>query len=376
MSNQQIALPAAFSNPSALAKFDPNWNTDKPEFSDGIRRGFAVVSIKGKVFRITHQGVSRPVLRYGTQEAAGSVSVVFTRSAPGLSKVFYKDGYVEGNQDAPDCFSHDGIRPDRSIQAPQHPNCANCPQNVWGSKITEQGKQTKACADSKRIAIVPGPSDQITPDSDEALDLIANEMFGGAMLLRVPAASLADLAAYEAQMLAVKYPLHAIVTKVSFDINAAFPKLIFTPERPLTEDEFQEVLKLREAPATQDMLGAQAGDAAFKDEPAPHNVVQPAQQPTQAPPPVQQPAPAPVQAPPPVQQPQPAPAAAEAPAATRRTRTRNTAATQPAAQAPAPTLAQQVAAQPAPATTQVLQQPAQAAAVPDLDDALASILGD
>lgn len=372
MSNS-LTIPAAFQNPSALAALDPNWNVEKPEFSDGIRRSFAIVSIKGKVFRVTHQGVQRPVLRPGTSEAAASISVVFVRSAPGLSKVFYKDGYVEGNQDAPDCFSHDGARPDRAVKEPQHPNCVSCPRNVWGSKMTEQGKPTKACADSKRIALVPGPHAGIEPDSDEALDAIANEMFGGSMLLRVPAASLADLAAYEAQMLAVKYPLHAIVTKVSFDINAAYPKLVLAPERPLTPDEFAEVMKLREGQQTKDMLTSAAGDAAFQDEPAPHAAIPaqapaPAATPTPAANPAPAPQPAPVQQAAPTPAPQPAPAEQAAP---KRTRTRASATQAPATQqqaAPAPA--------PQPAPVQPATQAPAASALDDLDSALNDILGD
>jgi len=348
-----LALPDAFTNPAfpgnqqALAALDPRWNVEKPTFGAGIRRGFAVVSIKGKVFRITHQGVQRPVLRPGTNEAAGSVDVILVDSTEGLSKVFYKDGYVEGNQEAPDCFSHDGVRPDRSVQTPQHSNCAACPNNAWGSKITEQGNKTKACADSKRIAITSAPHAGLAPDSDEALTAIANEFFGGTMLLRVPAASLADLAAYEAQMLQTRWPLNAIITRISFDINAAYPKLVFTPVRPLSQDEFAEVIALRDNVQTKDMLSGGAGDAAFRDEPAPH-ITPPVQQA-----PVQQ---APVQQAPVQQEPDSPPEPAPAPR-----RTRRTAATAVAAPAPA----QQAAPAPAPS-----------AAESSLDDALSAILGD
>ena len=57
MSGNQLAIPSSFHQPSALAALDPKWNSDESSFASGIRRGFAVISLKGKVWRIVHQGV-------------------------------------------------------------------------------------------------------------------------------------------------------------------------------------------------------------------------------------------------------------------------------------------------------------------------------
>jgi hypothetical protein len=295
MSNQ-LTIPAAFQNAQALAALDPNWDT-KSDFSAGIRRGFAVLSIRGKVWRVVHQGESRPVTAPGTNHPAPSIDVVLVAATPGLSKVYYQGAYVEGSDDAPACFSHDGVRPDSSIQGPQASSCALCPHNVWGSKITENGKQTKACADSKRLAILPAGHESLPEDAKVAM--LVNEMFGGPMLFRVPAASMSDLAGFDGAMGQMGFKLHAMVTRMSFDIDMAYPKIKFEPVRPLTVGEFQKILEWRESQQVQDMLvspestAAQPQAAQLPQQAAPEQVAQTYAQPVQAP--VQQPVQAPVQ---------------------------------------------------------------------------------
>ena len=61
------------------------------------------------------------------------------------------------------------------------------------------------------------------------------------MLLRVPAASLADLATFGKKMRAKGYPYNAIGTRIGFDMNASYPKLTFKAMRPLTDEELQGV---------------------------------------------------------------------------------------------------------------------------------------
>jgi hypothetical protein len=249
-----LVIPPAFGNAAALARLDPNWNTQQSEFSGGIRKGFAVISLRGKVWRITHQGVERVVTRMdGSNDPASTLNVVLIAAGSDLAKVYYAGGYQDGSNDAPDCFSNDGIKPDRGSTTPQATACAMCPHNVWGSKTTENGKPTKACSDSKRLAVLPLPNDALK--GDDALDALDNEMFGGPMLLRVPAASLVDLAQCDATLRAAGIPLYAAGLGLSFDLNAPYPKIVFKPIRPLTEAEFEVVLEHRTSDQTREIIG-------------------------------------------------------------------------------------------------------------------------
>ena len=137
--------------------------------------------------------------------------VVIVGANPKLSKTWYSKPWSdEGEPSSPDCFSLDGITPDLSIEKPQNDLCATCPQNAWGSRITDSGQQVKACSDQKRLAVV-------TLDDPE----------GPVYLLQVTPASLKGLNQYHKQ-LSVRGILPEVVkTKISFDTEARFPKLVF-----------------------------------------------------------------------------------------------------------------------------------------------------
>lgn len=145
--------------------------------------------------------------------------------------------------------------------------CAACPNNVWGSKISPQGKKTKLCGDNRRVAVVP-------------LGEITNEAMGGPMLLRVPAASLADLATYGKGMAAKGFPYNAIGTRIGFDLNASYPKLTFKPIRKLSDEELAEVAAHFQGEALanildvpQDLTAKAAPAAEPKPEPKPEPAV-------------------------------------------------------------------------------------------------------
>jgi len=213
---------------------------DNSDLTAGVSGGFSVISYRGKVWRIKHQGEERPMMREDGDGARSSIEVIIVKAAPSISKIFYKNGYEDGVSTAPDCWSTNGQTPDPAASAKQSNTCAACPNNAYGSRITEAGKQAKACSDSRRLAIVP-------------LGDIENELLGGPMLLRVPATSLKVMEAFAAKLGAASYPYWTVGIRISFDINEAFPKFVMGPIRTLTVDEIEQVRKLRGDPA-QNML--------------------------------------------------------------------------------------------------------------------------
>lgn len=168
----EVSLPKGF---GAVSSVFGGANTANDELGQGVASSYGVMGYKGKVWSTRYQGVETKLMREDGDGAKGSIEVVLVKASPAVSKIFYKGGYVEGSTAAPDCWSADGVKPDGSVQAKVHASCADCPMNAWGSRITEAGKNGKACADSRRVAVVP-------------LADIDNELFGGPMLLRIPAA--------------------------------------------------------------------------------------------------------------------------------------------------------------------------------------------
>jgi len=229
MSNQVVSLPKGFGKVSNVFA---NEKAKNDELGQGVASSYGVIGYRGKVWSTKYQGKETPLMREDGDGPRGSIEVVLVKAAGAIAKIFYKNGYQDGANAAPDCWSSDGVKPDMGAQQKQASTCANCPMNAWGSRVTEAGKPGKACADSRRMAVVP-------------LNDLANELFGGPMLLRVPAASLKDLKAYGDLLDGYGYPYYAVATRISFDPKEAFPKMVFSAMRPLTDDEGMHVKELR-----------------------------------------------------------------------------------------------------------------------------------
>jgi hypothetical protein len=212
------------------------------ELGAGITSGFAVVSIRGKAWRIKHRGEERTLMRDDGDGPRASIDVVIVKAAPQIAKIWYQSGYVEGSTSPPDCWSVDGIKPDPASPKLQNPTCGGCPQNAWGSAVRPGGSgKGKACADSKRLAIVP--------EGD-----MSNEMYGGPMLLRVPPASLGAVKAYADSLNSIGYAPYGVVTRLKFDPTTEYPAISFEPVRAVTEEEAAIIIGHRQSPTVDRIL--------------------------------------------------------------------------------------------------------------------------
>lgn len=162
------------------------------------------ISLKGSRFRIV-EGKTETVLDQT------KLNVVIVGANPRLSKTYYAKQWDPNDEPSgPDCFSLDGIGPDASVQNPENDLCASCPMNAWGSKISPNGQQIKACADQKRLAIVA-----------------AEDPTGPVYLLQVTPAALKGLNQYQKELTVRGIPVEVVKTVLSFDTDASFPKLKF-----------------------------------------------------------------------------------------------------------------------------------------------------
>ena len=189
--------------------------------SAGMKR----VSIKGGVFRL---------LAGGKEIAAIDerfLDVIVVKAAPKVSRIFYAGSYdKDAAAAAPDCTSGDGEKPDAGVKNKQSASCATCPQNIAGSG----NGQSRACRYQQRLAVV-----------------LANNPEGDVLQVTLPATSIfgkedgdkRPLQAYARAMAAQTPPvnLDSIVTRMKFDTKAESPKLIFSPVRWLTDDEYEIV---------------------------------------------------------------------------------------------------------------------------------------
>ena len=221
--------------PASIAKA---FSISFDDFSTGQKGGFPVISIKGKVFHIKRGDEKTLVTKPdGDGEPAASLELIVLKTHPGVAKTYYSKGFSEGSVEKPDCYSNDGTAPAADAQSPQAKKCAACPHNQWGSKITEDGKKGKSCADVKRLAVAP--AGQINDP----------------MLLRVPAASLKTWDQYVDLLKKRGVPPPAVVTKVGFDYTVAHPALTFKPIGFIDEAMAVEVKEVLDTDAVQNIIG-------------------------------------------------------------------------------------------------------------------------
>lgn len=238
------------------------------EMQSNVGPTFAVVTIKGKVWGIKHGGQSTPITMNinGQLYAQPYFDVVIPLAKAELSKTFYPSGYSDGDDSAPTCWSEDGITPlAPAAQRPIDPNtggpcndCRMCPMNAFGSKVSDNGSNGKACADTRKMVVLPmvntGLKD-VNGHDTQVLDA-ENIRYGGPMLLRAPAASLKPVAEYSQKLQAMGVPYYAVVTRMEFDQTVAYPKFKFSALRYLSEAEAQQVVAIRNGPAAKQLLSS------------------------------------------------------------------------------------------------------------------------
>lgn len=179
------------------------------------------ISIKGGVFRMISGGKEIAV----NEDRA--MNVVIVNAAPKVARSYYAEAYDPDADKAvpPTCWSPDGDAPDKTVEAPQHSNCAECKQNIKGSG---QG-DSRACRFQRRLAV-----------------LLENDLGGDVYQLTLPATSIfgkgeggkLPLNAYAQFLAGFNVPITAVVTEMRFDTSVETPKLTFKAVRPLTEEEF------------------------------------------------------------------------------------------------------------------------------------------
>jgi hypothetical protein len=227
---------------AAFAALDPHAES----LADGIGSSYGIVGYKGKVWSLRLRGETYMFVRPDDGSPAAFLDVIILRQLPNKSKSYYpKDTYQDGAIGIrPVCAALDGITPDADIAEPQSNACAICPRNVF--KINPEGRKTRECSDYKRLAVL------ILPSMTKAL-LGAPLM--EPVFLRVPAASLNDLALMGEGMSAQGFHYSSYITRIGFNPEKPHPQMTFRALQALTNKEGPVVLPLREDPTALRITG-------------------------------------------------------------------------------------------------------------------------
>jgi len=232
MSNDIIELSGKVpAHLAVLGDMDEDW-------SSGLTAGFPIISTKGKVFHIKRGDDTELVTDPNDpEEAARSLQVVIIKTGKGITKTFYASTYEEGSQDKPDCYSLDGVRPAADAEDRQCKTCAACPQNQWGSRKTESGKDAKRCSDVKRVAVAPVG------------------LLNDPMLLRIPPTSIRTWDLYVDLLRKRGVTPNQVITKISFDPSVAHQALVFKAVGFTTDEMVPSIVEARNSTTVEQMLG-------------------------------------------------------------------------------------------------------------------------
>ncbi len=259
----QLALPSQV--PAHIVAMYKQRAADNAAAVGGITSGgFARIGIGGSKFFLQKEGESHLIADASNPDLPKmQLELIVVGFNSGISKVYYEGEYVEGSDSEPACSSDNGIIPDAHIAKKQSAACATCPKNQWGSKINNQGKQIKACSDTKRLAVVR-----------------TDDIGGDVMALIVKPSFLKEWANYVKTLDSKGIYISTVSTKVFFDSTVTFPKLLFKFDRFLTEAEIAQATEVGNSAETKticsprnSMAPVPSKDNGFESDPQPGETV-------------------------------------------------------------------------------------------------------
>lgn len=286
MSNDLTTID--FTKQQVASKF-AHLNAEDDNLADGLSSSYGVIGIKGKTWTLKKGGDKKFFVRPDDGTPAAHIDVVILGQARGKSRAYYldyQDAQSEGKR--PLCASLHGVVPDVDVEQKQSETCGLCPRN---KRILnpETGKQTTECRENKRLAVLLLPA--------QTARMFDNQPLMEPVFLRVPAASLSNLAKFGDFLTGKGIHYASVITRISFDPTKAYQLMVFKAVQLLTDDEADTVLGMMNDPLVERITGG--------DEPQEPRGTQ-----TVLPPPQQAAAPQPAPAPAPAPQPAPAPAPA------------------------------------------------------------------
>jgi hypothetical protein len=239
MSVTDLMNISAFKGLAPSQAFQQALDPNSESLADGIGSSYGIIGYKGKVWSLRLRGETHMFVRPDDGSPAAFLDVIILRAPPYKSKSYYPAGTFQDGAlgTRPTCAALDGVAPDADIATPQSNACAICPKNVF--KLNAEGRKTRECSDYKRLAVLILPSQ--------------SKMLLGAPLmepvfLRVPAASLNDLAMLGEGMQAQGFHYSSYVTRIGFNPEKPHPQMTFRALVGLTDKEAPIVLPLREDP--------------------------------------------------------------------------------------------------------------------------------
>lgn len=223
------------------------------------------INVNGEKHKLTKRDEN------GDDVPLGILRVVVLDYADRMGRTYYPGEYDPDKPGQPECWSDDGVKPHASVKEPKSVSCENCPMAAKGSKITPQGKAVTACALHRMVVVVPASNLGEFPPLRLRLAVTSNYD------KKSPELEAAGWFAFQqyTDLLRARDVKHSarLVTKMKFDPNANFPKVIFSPDRWLEGSELAIVGPMSQRPEVKQLLSGtwspNGADGTRTDTPAP-----------------------------------------------------------------------------------------------------------
>lgn len=245
---------------NAIIEWDPNSGGALPAHITGAMDELGTnIPERDRVPSLSYEGKVWSIIKDGNKQRLESANndgdvvpipvmrMVILNFAAERGRAYYEGEYDPAKAEAPKCWSADGKAPDPSVVEKMSASCNGCPMSVKGSKVRD-GKELVACSSHRLIAVAP-----------------AFDIEGDALRLKIAVTSDYDKEISEHGWFAFRQyndflksrgitHTGLVVTKVKFDGNVAYPKLLFALDRILTVEEVQQVKNALQNPKLEDLI--------------------------------------------------------------------------------------------------------------------------
>lgn len=247
------------SNALTLFNNPPPPSTDVDEFFGGgnikERQTVPSVTYGGKRWTLNVNGEKHPLTKRDEDGELVNVPilrVVVLDYAERMGRTYYPGEYDPDKPGQPECWSDDGRKPHQAVQEPKCDSCESCPMAVKGSKISAQGKAVTACSQHRMIVVVPANGLGEFPPLRLKLAVTSNYD------KKSPELEAEGWFAFQqyTDLMRARNVKHSaqLVTKMKFDPNVDYAKVIFSPDRWLTDSEKAIVGPMTRLPAVKQLL--------------------------------------------------------------------------------------------------------------------------
>lgn len=177
----------------------------------------------------------------------GAINAIIVNASPKVGRIFYmKQWTPDAEPTSPDCFSNDGVTPDKGATNPQASACNDCPQNVKGSGMGN----SKACRYSRRIAVALEEDFGTSLEGEVyQMNLASKSLFGDSNGDNTH--TFENFTKYLANN---GKSIDHVVTQISFNEDNDNQSVLFTPIRFINRAEFEVASKASSRPEVAKMV--------------------------------------------------------------------------------------------------------------------------